>query len=76
VISREVRGKLYREQRRVLALLCELRAAVDAGDTASLVARATTLEQSLDAHLELVAYVLESLSDDDPPNQDPPSGGG
>jgi hypothetical protein len=72
VISRDVRRKLDREQRRVLALLHELRAAVDAGDAAVLAAQASTLEKSLDAHLELVAYVLESLSDDEPPDQDPP----
>ena len=64
MISPEVRDKLQREQRRVLGLLKELRASVDVGDMAGLALRANRLQQSLDAHLALVSYVLESLSDD------------
>lgn len=66
MISREVRLKLDREQRRVLALLHDLRVAAEAGDTDGLVERAAHLEASLDAHLALVSYVLEAISDDEP----------
>jgi hypothetical protein len=72
VISSEVRDKLEREQRRVLNLLYDLRAAAEAGDRVELAQRATRLQQSLDAHLALVAYVLESLADDDAWDEDLP----
>ena len=72
MISPEVRDKLKREQRRVLGLLKELRASVDVGDMAGLALRANRLQQSLDAHLALVSYVLESLSDDGTWDDEPP----
>ncbi len=72
MISPEVRDKLEREQRRVLALVHDLRALVDVGDTAELAQRALRLEESLDAHFALVTYVLESLADDDPGEDLPP----
>jgi hypothetical protein len=72
VISQEVRRKLSREQRRMLAMLRDLRTAAEATDANALVSRASRLEESLDAHLAFVSYVLEALSDDDPQNYDAP----
>jgi hypothetical protein len=50
----------------VLALLRDLRAAVDSGDTAGLAERASRLEESLDAHWALLSYVIEAISEDNP----------
>ena len=66
MISLEVRRQIDRGQRRVLALLKELLTAARRGDPDELAKRATKLEQSLGVHLELVTYVLDSISDDDP----------
>ncbi len=70
VISSQVQRKLHREGRRVRALLSDLRAAAERNHDPRVVACVDSLEQTLNAHLSLVTYVIESLEEDTPRNDD------
>lgn len=77
MISREVRAKLDREHRRVLAILHALDTAVRAGDSDRTASHLARLTEAVSGHLSLVKYVMDSLEEDQAPSscQDTPGVG-